>query len=115
MPMQMQMKEPKRRVSFKEPAKIALDTLRAHKLRSFLTLLGIILSVGTLIVVVSMVEGTNKYVADKIANFGSNVFLVQRFPLVTSSEQFVKLSRTNKTTPFADSAHLRHNRLAVRG
>jgi len=42
--MPMQMKEPKRRISFKEPAKIALDTLRAHKLRSFLTLLGMILA-----------------------------------------------------------------------
>src|SRR5262250_2587145 len=55
----------RRSVSLKEPMLIALETLRAHKLRSFLTLLGVILSVSTLIVVVSMVEGTNKYVADK--------------------------------------------------
>jgi putative ABC transport system permease protein len=99
----------KRGISFKEPAKIALDTLRTHKLRSFLTLLGMILAVATLIVVVSMVEGTNKYVADKIANFGSNVFLVQRFPLVTSSEQFVKLSRTNKNITWDDYEYLRDN------
>ena len=50
----------RRRVSLKEPILIALETLRTHKLRSFLTLLGVILSVSTLIVVVSMVEGTNK-------------------------------------------------------
>jgi putative ABC transport system permease protein len=98
-----------RGVSLKEPALIALETLRAHKLRSFLTLLGVILSVGTLIVVVSMVEGTNKYVADKIANFGSNVFLVQRFPLVTSQEQFVKLQRTNKNVTWEDYEYVRDN------
>src|ERR1700755_287252 len=86
----------RRRVSLKEPTMIALETLRAHKLRSFLTLLGIILSVSTLILVVSMVQGANKYVSEKAANFGSNVFLVARFPLITSAEEFVRLSRTNK-------------------
>jgi ABC-type lipoprotein release transport system permease subunit len=102
--------EPHRRaVSLKEPVLIALETLRAHKLRSFLTLLGVVLSVGTLIVVVSMVEGTNNYVADKIANFGSNVFLVQRFPLVTSQEQFVKLQRTNKMVTWDDYEYVRDN------
>src|SRR4029077_9572059 len=79
----------RRGVSIKEPVLIALETLRSHKLRSFLTLLGVILSVSTLIIVVSMVQGANKYVADKVANFGSNVFLVMRFPLITSAEQFV--------------------------
>jgi putative ABC transport system permease protein len=106
----MQTSEPKLRgISLKEPALIALETLRAHKLRSFLTLLGVILSVGTLIVVVSMVEGTNNYVAEKIANFGSNVFLVRRFPLVTSQEQFVKLQRTNKNVTWEDYEYLRDN------
>src|SRR5262252_5605330 len=86
----------RRGVSLKEPTLIALDTLRTHKLRSFLTLLGVILSVATLIVVVSMLKGANRYVSEKVANFGSNVFLVMRFPLITSAEQFVKLSRSNK-------------------
>jgi putative ABC transport system permease protein len=93
---------------------IALETLRAHKLRSFLTLLGVILSVSTLIVVVSMVEGTNRYVADKIANFGSNVFLVMQFPLTTSQEQFVKLQRTNKKVTWEDFEYVRdHMSLAT--
>jgi putative ABC transport system permease protein len=99
----------RRRVSLKEPAMIALDTLRAHKLRSFLTLLGVILSVATLIVVVSMVQGANTYVAEKVANFGSNVFLVMRFPLITSAEQFVKLSRTNKNITWEEYEYVRDN------
>ena len=88
---------------------IALETLRSHKLRSFLTLLGVIMSVATLIVVVSMVQGANKYVAEKVANFGSNVFLIMRFPLITSAEQFVKLSRTNKDITWEDYEYVRDN------
>ena len=88
---------------------IALDTLRAHKLRSFLTLLGVILSVSTLIVVTSVVNGTNKYVADKVANWGANVFVVQQFPLITSREMFVKLQRTNKKITWEDFEYIRDN------
>jgi putative ABC transport system permease protein len=99
----------RRRVSLKEPMLIALETLRTHKLRSFLTLLGVILSVSTLIIVVSMVQGANKYVSDKVANFGSNVFLVMRFPLITSAEQFVKLSRSNKNITWEDYEYVRDN------
>ena len=102
--------EPSRRgVSLKEPLLIALETLRTHKLRSFLTLLGVILSVSTLIVVVSMVEGTNKYVADKVANFGSNVFLIMRFPIITSREMLIKLERTNKNITWDDYEYVRDN------
>lgn len=99
----------RRGVSLKEPTMIALETLRAHKLRSFLTLLGVILSVSTLIVVVSMVKGANRYVAEKAANFGSNVFLVMRFPLITSAEQYVKLSRSNKNITWEDYEYVRDN------
>jgi putative ABC transport system permease protein len=86
---------------------IALETLRTHKLRSFLTLLGVILSVSTLIVVVALVAGSNKYIADKVANFGANVFLVAQYPIVTSHEQFVKLQRTNKTVTWEDYEFVR--------
>jgi putative ABC transport system permease protein len=104
----------RRGVSLKEPILIALETLRSHKLRSFLTLLGVILSVSTLIVVVSMVEGTNKYVADKVANFGSNVFLVMRFPIITSREMFIKLDRTNKNITWDDYEYVRDNMTLAR-
>src|SRR6202045_2409651 len=92
----------RRRVSLKEPMVIALETLRAHKLRSFLTLLGVILSVSTLIVVVSMIEGTNRYISTRVANFGANVFLVHQYPLITSLEEFVKLQRRNKKITWED-------------
>jgi len=50
-----------------ESIKLALDAIWAHKLRSFLTLLGVIFGVATVIVVVSLIEGFNKYVDEKIA------------------------------------------------
>src|SRR5471030_1072999 len=56
-----------------------------------------------------MVEGTNKYVADKVANFGSNVFLVMRFPIITSREMFLKLDRTNKNIIWDDYEYVRDN------
>jgi putative ABC transport system permease protein len=99
----------RRGVSLKEPVMIALETLLSHKLRSFLTLLGVILSVSTLIIVVSMVQGANKYVAEKVANFGSNVFLINRFPIITSAEMFVKLSRSNKNITWEDYEYVRDN------
>src|SRR5215831_19325660 len=99
----------RRSVSVREPALIALGTLLTHKLRSFLTLLGVILSVSTLIVVVSMINGTNHYVADHVANFGANVFLIRRFPIVTSREQFAKLERRNKNVTWEDFEYVRDN------
>src|SRR5690349_15276577 len=97
----------RRRIRFLEPAAIALQTLRSHKLRSFLTLLGMILSVGTLIVVWSMISGTNVYISERVANFGANVFLVTRFPIVTNTEDFVKLQRRNRAITMEDYEFVR--------
>jgi len=72
---------------------LALDALRAHKLRSFLTLLGVILAVTTLVVVMSFVAGMNFYVADRIANLGANVFIVDRFGIITSQDAWIKAQK----------------------
>ena len=76
-----------------ETMRLALDALRAHKLRSFLTLLGVILAVTTLVVVMSFVAGMNFYVADRIANLGANVFIVDRFGIITSQDAWVKAQK----------------------
>ncbi len=96
-----------RRISLKEPTLIALETLRSHKLRSFLTLLGVILSVSTLLVVVSLIEGTNRYISNRVANFGANVFLIHQYPIVTSLEEFVKLQRRNKKIESLEDINIR--------
>jgi putative ABC transport system permease protein len=99
----------KRGVLFREPVGMALDTMRQHKMRSFLMLLGIILSVSTLIVVISLISGVNKYIADRVANLGSDVFLLTRFPLITDVEEYVKANRRNKKVTWDDYESLRAN------
>ena len=95
--------------NLKEPAFVALETLRTHKLRSFLMLFGIMLSVSTLILVVSLIEGTNRYIADRVANLGANVFIVNRFPIITNAQDFVKAARRNKEIHWEDFEFLRDN------
>src|ERR1700675_2522476 len=73
-------------VTMGETLRLAIDSLRAHKLRSFLTLLGVILAVTTLVVVMSAIAGLNMYVANRVANLGANVFLVHRCGIITSED-----------------------------
>ncbi len=74
--------------------------MRENKLRTLLTLLGIIIGVMTVIAVVSIISGLNRYVETKLFNFGSNDFMVQRTPsLITSYEEWLKV-RKRKRIPF---------------
>lgn len=96
-----------RGIRIKEPTIIALETMRSHKLRSFLMLLGVILSVSTLILVVALINGTNAYVAERVANMGNGVFLISRYGIINSEEQFVKAARRNKQLNYDDYIALR--------
>jgi putative ABC transport system permease protein len=80
-------------VTLLETIRLALDALRAHKLRSFLTLLGVILAITTLVSVMSVVNGMNVYVADRIANLGANVFIIDRFGIITSHDAWIKAQK----------------------
>ena len=64
--------------SFWEANRIALDSLRKNKLRSFLTLLGVILATTTLIVVTALIHGMNLYIAEKVSDMGADGFRVVR-------------------------------------
>jgi putative ABC transport system permease protein len=88
--------------ALRDPIMEALSALRTHKLRSALTLLGITLSVSVLILVVSVIAGTNIYIQDRIANMGSNVFLVMRFPILTNQQDFLKAARRNRAITWED-------------
>jgi len=83
-----------------------LDALRAHKLRSFLTLLGVILAVTTLVFVMSVIAGLNLYVAERVADMGANVFIVDRFGIITSRDEFIKAQKRPMVT-LDDYARLR--------
>jgi putative ABC transport system permease protein len=77
-------------VALRETLWLALDALHAHKLRSFLTLLGVILAVTTLVAVMSVVDGLNRYVSDRVANLGSDAFVVDRFGIITNFDEWNK-------------------------
>lgn len=64
--------------SFWEAGRIAVDSLNKNKLRSFLTLLGIILATTTLISVTALIHGMNLYIADKVSDMGADGFRVER-------------------------------------
>src|SRR5271157_5273660 len=93
--------------SIREPALIALQTMRAHKLRSFLVLLGVILSVSTLILVVALISGMNQYFAERVANLGSNVFVINKLGIISDSEALIKALRRNRDISWDDFEALR--------
>ena len=80
-----------------EAVRIATANLWAHKLRSVLTLLGVVIGVTSVIAVVSLVNGLNRYVAEKVFNLGADVFLVNRAPaIITSIDQWEESQKRKK-------------------
>jgi putative ABC transport system permease protein len=69
----------------KEAFKIALQSLWANKLRSVLTLLGVVIGVASVIAVVTLVNGANGYVATKINKQGADVFTISQMPAFTTN------------------------------
>ena len=96
-------------LTIREAFWIALEALRAHKLRSFLTVLGVVIATTTLIVVMSIINGMNLYIADHIANLGANVFIVHRFQWAQGSEAWLKARRRNKAVRIEEFEFLRDN------
>jgi putative ABC transport system permease protein len=77
-------------MQFLEGIVIALRSLVANKLRSILTLIGVIIGVMTVIAVVAIISGMNKYVETEISSMGSTTFLIRKFGMITSSEEWLK-------------------------
>jgi putative ABC transport system permease protein len=96
-------------VTAREAFWIALEALRSHKLRSFLTLLGVVVATSTLIVVMSVVNGMNLYIAEHIANLGTHTFVLHQFQWAQGFEEFLKAQRRNKAIRLEDYEFLRDN------
>lgn len=79
--------------SVKESIPIALASLWANKLRAFLTLLGVVIGVSTVIAVVSIIAGMNNYVIGTFAAWGSDNFSIQKMGIVTSMEMLREKNR----------------------
>ena len=69
-----------------EAVKIALQSLWANKLRSILTLMGVMIGVAAVIMVITLVNGANKFVATKVYGYGADVFTASKQPSVVFSD-----------------------------
>jgi len=86
---------------------VASDTIRTHKVRSGLTILGIVIGVTSVISVASVIQGLNKYVQDKISVIGSRTFFITRFPAGQDPSRLPLKYRIRKYIDYGDAAFLR--------
>jgi putative ABC transport system permease protein len=92
---------------FLEYISVALDSLRTNKLRSFLTLLGITIGITSIISVISLIQGMDKYWKTKVSNFGPNTFVITQFPIITDFDKFIEAMRRNPDVHAEDAEAIR--------
>jgi putative ABC transport system permease protein len=96
-------------MNFSETLKLAFASIWAHKLRSFLTLLGMIIGVTAFMVVLSLLIGFSSYIDEKIAGIGSNSFTVRRFSFddFKDTDTIAAAQRRNKDLTFDERDFIR--------
>jgi putative ABC transport system permease protein len=92
-------------------ARTALRALRAHKLRSFLTLLGVIIGVATMVSVVGVIAGLDQYVKEQVIRMAPDVYVVDRMGIIRSYSEFVQALKRPLLT-WADYELVRRMQLA---
>src|SRR5262252_1634145 len=84
-------------MNLSEAVAIATSSLWAHKLRSVLTLIGVVIGVAAVIAVVSLINGANQYVATKVFNLGADVFGVAYQPsIITNVDDFLAFQKRKR-------------------
>lgn len=102
-------------MNFVETLKLAIDAILAHKLRSFLTLLGMIIAVAAFMVVLSVLQGFNAYVDEKIAGIGSNSFTIRRFNFedFKDTDTIAAAQRRNKELTFEEMEFIKERAVLI--
>ena len=80
----------------RENLQVSVDTLRSHKVRSTLTVLGIVIGVSSVIAVAAIIDGLNRYVSSMVEDIGSRTYFVARFPAGTDPGRLPEKYRTRK-------------------
>ena len=84
---------------FTEAVSIATSSLWAHKLRSVLTLIGVVIGVTSVIAVVSLINGANQYVATRVFRLGADVFGLSKQPsIITNVDDFLEFQKRKRIT-----------------
>jgi putative ABC transport system permease protein len=92
--------------------RIALDALRANKLRSVLTVLGNVVAVMSVIAVVAIIDGLNTYVSEKILEEGLRVIYIDKYGLITNEDEFLEAEKRRDLTLLDAEALQRHMQTA---
>lgn len=80
-------------MQFTEAFKLALLSLWGNKMRSVLTLIGVVMAVAAVIMVITLVNGANWYVSNKLTGYGADVFTINRMGLVFNAEEYFKFQK----------------------
>ncbi|MDQ6760990.1 MAG: ABC transporter permease [Acidobacteriota bacterium] len=88
---------------------VALDTLRSHKVRSALTIGGIVIGVTSVIAVASIISGLNRFIQEKVESLGSGTFFISRFPAGQDPGHMPLKYRVRKYLDYSDAAYLRES------
>jgi putative ABC transport system permease protein len=79
-----------------EAGRLALESIWVNRLRSCLTLLGVIIGIAAIVATAAVIHGLNRYVSEKLSNLGKGVFVVQRFGIITNRQDFLDAARRNR-------------------
>jgi putative ABC transport system permease protein len=97
------------RAEAKENLLVALDTLRSHKVRSGLTILGIVIGVTSVISVASIIDGLNGHIQERVETIGSRTYFVSRIPFGPRFGRLPEHIRTRKYFNATDADYLRRS------
>src|SRR5690349_21944177 len=88
-----------RTMNFSEAVAISTSSLWAHKLRSVLTLIGVVIGVAAVIAVVSLINGANQYVATRVFRLGADVFGLSKQPsIITNVDDWLEFQKRKRLT-----------------
>jgi putative ABC transport system permease protein len=94
---------------FSEAFKLALQSLWANKMRTILTLIGVVMGVASVIMVITLVQGAKQYVSTKLSGYGADVFTVTRMSsVIMSAEDYFRFQK-RKVLSFEDYQAVRDN------
>src|ERR1051325_10557746 len=95
------------KLAFSNGIVLALQTIRTHKLRAFLTVLGVIIGTGTIIGVAAILTGFDASVAGVLRSFGPNSIIVFKFPVGPRTGRLTAKERTRKDLTYQNAVDIR--------
>src|SRR5882724_13404980 len=95
------------KLAFSNGLVLALQTIRTHKLRAFLTVLGVIIGTGTIIGVSAILAGFDAQMTSMLRSFGPNSIIVFKFPIGFRVGNLSPEERTRKNLTYENAVHLR--------